>query len=258
VVVRKRSKPKSKPQSKPKPRPRPRLKKARRADAVAVRERLERAMPEPRCELDHASPWQLLVATILSAQSTDRMVNKVTPVLFARFPTPAALATAPPADVETIIKSTGFFRNKCKSIQGASRLLVERFAGEVPRSMEGLLELPGVARKTANVVLGTAHGVASGVTVDTHAGRVARRLGLSRHEDPAKVEQDLCAAFPQESWIDMGHRFVLHGRYVCQARAPRCAACPLSELCPSASASPIGTVEERAAAEWQLVRTRGG
>ncbi len=222
-----------------------------------LRRRLARAIPRPECELDFASPWQLLVATILSAQSTDRTVNRVTPALFARYATPAALAAAPPGDVEALVKSTGFFRNKAKAIQGASRVLVEQHGGEVPRDLERLVELPGVARKTANVVLGTALGVNSGITVDTHAGRVARRLELSDEQDPVKVERDLCAVFPRRSWADTGHRLVLHGRYVCVARKPRCAACPLNELCPAREADPEGGWTARAAAEAQLVAARG-
>jgi endonuclease-3 len=197
------------------------------------------------------------VATILSAQSTDRRVNLVTPVLFEAYPTPAALAAAPRERVEELIKSTGFFRNKTKSIQGASRMLVERHGGRVPEDLEALLELPGVARKTANLVLGTAFGIASGIVVDTHAGRVARRLGLSAEEDPAKVERDLCAAFPRTSWVALGTRLVLHGRYVCLARKPRCAECALAELCPSAQAEPEGPWSARARFEQRLVETRG-
>ncbi|HEX7476897.1 MAG TPA: endonuclease III [Polyangiales bacterium] len=225
--------------------------------ANEVRKRLARAMPEPKCELDYDGPWQLLVATILSAQSTDRMVNRVTPALFARYPSPTALATADQTQVESLVKSTGFFRNKAKSIRESSRLLVERHQGKVPRTLEELVQLPGVARKTANVVLGTAYGIASGITVDTHAGRLARRLGLTKHADPVKVETDLCALFPKSSWIDMSHRFVLHGRYVCTAIKPRCASCPLAELCPACEAEPHGRWTERAERELTLVNSRG-
>ncbi len=223
----------------------------------ALRQRLARAIPEPRCELDHGSPWQLLVATILSAQSTDRRVNEVTPALFEAFPTPAALAAAPRADVERLVKSTGFFRNKARAIQEASREIAERHGGEVPRALEPLLELRGVARKTANVVLGTAYGIASGIVVDTHAGRVARRLGLTRAEDPETVEEDLCGAFPRASWIETGQRLVLHGRYVCLARRPRCATCPLNELCPAREAEPEAGWSERALREADRVAARG-
>jgi endonuclease-3 len=228
-----------------------------RARAHAVEQRLSRAMPEPRCELDHRDAWQLLIATILSAQSTDRMVNKVTPALFARYATPAALGAADQTDVEALVKATGFFRNKAKSVRVASQLIAERHDGKVPRSIEELIELPGVARKTANVVLGTAYRIASGMTIDTHAGRVARRLALTKHEDPIKVESELCALFAKDSWIDMGHRFVLHGRYVCLAKKPRCSDCPLAELCPSAEAAGSGTWSSRAEREGAVVSARG-
>jgi endonuclease-3 len=221
----------------------------RKTRAREVRKRLRQALPEPRCELDHADAWQLLVATILSAQSTDARVNQVTPELFRRYPTPDALGRAELTEVEALVRSTGFYRNKARAIVGASKQLVERHAGRVPRSLDALIELPGVARKTANVVLGTAYGLASGFIVDTHAGRVARRLGLTREEDPQRVEQDLCALFAQSDWVDMGHRFVLHGRYVCMAKKPDCGNCPLQEMCPSATAAPRGSVAARAAHE---------
>ncbi|HET8936690.1 MAG TPA: endonuclease III [Polyangiales bacterium] len=221
--------------------------------AAEIETRLKAAMPEPRCELNHENAWQLLVATILSAQSTDRMVNKVTPSLFARFPTPAALAKADQDELETLVKSTGFFRNKAKAIRAASQQIAEQFGGDVPRTLDEIIQLPGVARKTANVVLGTAYRVASGMTVDTHAGRVSRRLQLTKHDDPVKVEQDLCAVFPQESWIDMGHRFVLHGRYICLARSPRCSRCPLNELCKAREAPPAATWQARAKLESDRV-----
>ncbi len=222
-----------------------------------LRQRLAKAIPEPQCELDHSSPWQLLVATILSAQSTDRRVNLVTPELFRALPTPEALAGAPRAMVEGLVRSTGFFRNKAKNIQAMSRALVDHHGGEVPREMDALVELPGVARKTANVVLGTAFGIASGIVVDTHVGRVARRLGLSDHENPVKVERDLCAVFPETSWVDLGHRLVLHGRYVCLARKPRCARCALNELCPAREAEPEGRWTARASYEQRRVESRG-
>lgn len=225
--------------------------------AAEVSTRLARAMPAPRVELDFEDAWQLLIATILSAQSTDRMVNRVTPELFRRYPTPTALAAADQDELEGIVKSTGFFRNKAKAIRGASEMLVEKFSGVVPREIEALVALPGVARKTANVVLGSAYGIPSGIVVDTHAGRVARRLGLTAEEDPVKVELALQGLFPRDAWIDTGHRFVLHGRYVCTARAPRCAACPLNELCPSAAAESDGPWTARADAERGLVAMRG-
>jgi endonuclease-3 len=205
-----------------------------RAQARRALAALKEQIPEPRCELDHRSAWELLVATILSAQTTDRTVNKVTPALFARFPTPAALAAADPAEVEALVRATGFFRSKARAIQEAARGVVERFGGEVPREMDSLTTLRGVARKTANVVLGTAFGVAAGVTVDVHASRVSQRLGLTRHREPAQIEADLMALFPRAEWIDLGHRLVLHGRYTCTARAPRCGACACRSFCPAA------------------------
>lgn len=225
--------------------------KKKRAKAVLARLRV--AIPEPICELEHASPFELLVATILSAQSTDKMVNKVTPELFRRWPTPAALATASQEDVEVVVKATGFFRAKARSIRTTAQALVDRFGGEVPRTMAEITTLQGVARKTGNVVLGTAYGIATGVTVDTHAGRLARRLELSEHDDPAKVEADLMALLPKKEWIATGHRFVLHGRYVCLARKPRCAECPLAEACPSVEAKPRGPWKERASREAATV-----
>jgi endonuclease-3 len=226
----------------------------RKNRAREVRKRLRQALPEPRCELEHAGAWQLLVATILSAQSTDARVNQVTPALFRRYPTPAALARADLPEVENLVRSTGFYRNKAKAIVAASKLLVERHGGEVPRSLPELVEFPGVARKTANVVLGTAYGLATGFIVDTHAGRVARRLALTPHDEPERVEQDLCALFAAGEWVDMGHRFVLHGRYVCLAKKPDCPDCPLNEICPSALAEPRGTVTARAAHERARVQ----
>jgi endonuclease-3 len=213
------------------------VKRRRGADrrlAAKVLRALKKQIPAPRCELDHRNAWELLVATILSAQSTDRMVNKVTPQLFARFPTPAALGQADPAEVESIVKPTGFFRMKARSIQEASRQIAEGHGGEVPRDVEALCHLRGVARKTANVVLGTAFGIAAGIVVDTHAQRVSQRLGLTAEKDPGRIEEDLMRLFPREEWIDLGHRLVLHGRYTCLARAPRCNACACRPFCPSA------------------------
>jgi endonuclease-3 len=225
--------------------------------AEEVRKRLSRAMPEPRCELEHRNAFELLVATILSAQSTDRTVNRVTPALFERYPDAAALAAADQAELEDAIRATGFFRNKAKALRAASQRLVEEYGGEVPKTMEEITKLSGVARKTGNVVIGTAYRIATGITVDTHAGRVARRLTLTKHDDPIKVELDLCELWPKASWIDMGHRFVLHGRYVCLAKKPRCGDCPLNEVCKSASAKPIGTWGERAEREGATVEARG-
>ena len=203
------------------------------SDVAELRRRLERAIPEPRCELDHANAWQLLVATILSAQSTDARVNQVTPELFRRWPDAASLGAASQEEVEAVVKSTGFFRNKARAIREASQALAERHGGEVPRSLEAALELRGVARKTANVVLGVAHGLPTGIVVDTHVARVAQRLGLTRDEDPVAIEQDLCALFPRDEWVATGLRLVLHGRYLCTARKPACERCPFNELCPS-------------------------
>ncbi|MGE3173662.1 MAG: endonuclease III [Planctomycetota bacterium] len=219
---------------------------------ACVRELLQRltaAIPDPRCELDHDSPWTLLIATILSAQSTDRTVNTVTPELFRRWPTPAALAAAPREEVEQVVHRTGFFRNKAKAIQACSMELVARHAGEVPRDMAALCELPGVARKTANVVLGVACGIAAGIVVDTHVARVSRLLGLTASDKPEQIERDLCALLPQDRWIDGGHRLLLHGRYLCLAKAPDCEQCPLNELCPERGAEPAGTWRQRAAGE---------
>jgi endonuclease-3 len=244
--------------AKPATRPKARSRHQRlRADPTLVLERLARAIPAPHVELAFdADPWKLLVAVILSAQSTDRRVNQVTPEVFRRWPTPAALSAAASAEVEEVIKSTGFFRNKTKSIVGASRMLVERFGGKVPRQIDELVEVPGVARKTANVVLGAAYGVASGIVVDTHAARVAQRLGLTSEVAPEKIEQDLCAAFPSEHWIGMSHRLVLHGRYVCTARAPACPDCPLNELCPARMAPGEGDWTERATHEGKEMERR--
>jgi endonuclease-3 len=202
--------------------------------ARTVIRRLKKAYPDAKTELDHHSAWELLVATILSAQSTDKGVNMVTPSLFARYPTPAALADANPDDVETLIKSTGFFRNKTKSIMGAARAIVERHAGEVPDTMEELTALPGVGRKTANVVLGNAFGKNEGIVVDTHVLRLSRRIGLTANTDPVKVEQDLMAVVPRKTWALFSHLLIFHGRRICFARKPACGECVLNDICPSA------------------------
>jgi endonuclease-3 len=232
------------------------LTRGKRADPGAVLERLSAAIPRPHVELAFENPWQLLIAVILSAQSTDRRVNQVSPEVFHRWPTPAALARAVPAEVEAVIQSTGFFRNKTKAIIGASAMLVERFGGEVPRSIEELIQVPGVARKTANVVLGSAHQIASGVVVDTHVSRVALRLLLTKQSDPPKIEADLCELFPRSRWIGMSHRLVLHGRHVCTARAPACPSCPLNELCPARVAPAEGSWQERAEQEAAAMEER--
>ena len=216
------------------------------ADVVQVTARLAASLPQPRCELDHRDPWTLLVATILSAQSTDRTVNAVTPLLFAKWPTPQALAAAPREEVEAVVHRTGFFRNKARAIQGASLAIHEQHGGRVPSEMAKLVELPGVARKTANVVLGVAFGIAQGVVVDTHVMRVSQRLGFSAAVQAEKVEQDLCALLPRDQWIAAGHRLLLLGRYICVAKGPKCEDCPLAELCPSRAAEPLGSVQQRA------------
>jgi len=205
---------------------------ARRARAEAIARRLARAYPRATCSLDFETPFQLLIATILSAQCTDRRVNQVTGDLFSRWPTAAALAAAPPRALESVIRSTGFFRAKAKSILGCCRGLVERHGGDVPRTLDDLVRLPGVGRKTANVVLGSAFGEASGVVVDTHVGRLSRRLGLTRHTDAVRAERDLVALLPRRHWIAFSHRLIEHGRTVCSARAPRCDTCVLAVLCP--------------------------
>lgn len=203
--------------------------------ALEVFSRLKRAHPEARCELDYETPLQLLVATILSAQCTDKRVNMVTPLLFRTFPTAAALADALREELEEIIKSTGFFRNKAKSLIGLGKALVERHNGEVPDSMDALVRLPGVGRKTANVILGNAFRKNEGVVVDTHVGRLSLRLGLTKEMDPVKVEQDLMPLFPREDWALLAHVLIFHGRRVCDAKAPKCEICVLSEICPSST-----------------------
>ncbi|MBZ5562592.1 MAG: endonuclease III [Acidobacteriia bacterium] len=194
---------------------------------------LDQLFPQAQCALRHENPFQLLVATILSAQCTDERVNKVTPELFRNYPTPQDFAALQQPVLEREIRSTGFFRNKAKNIIGAAKTLVENCGGQVPRSMEELLTLPGVARKTANVVLGTAYGIPSGVVVDTHIFRVSHRLKLTREKTPEKVEQDLMKLVPQERWITFGHQLIWFGRKVCQARKPLCAECPLETTCDS-------------------------
>lgn len=203
------------------------------AYSLEVFSRLKRIYPDAHTELDHETPLQLVVATILSAQCTDKRVNMVTPLLSRTFPTAAALADAPPEKLEEMIKSTGFFRNKTKSLIGLGKALVERHDGEVPDSMAALVKLPGVGRKTANVILGNAFGKNEGVVVDTHVGRLSLRLGLSKETDPVKVEQDLMRLFPRENWTLLAHLLIFHGRRVCVARAPKCEVCVLNDICPS-------------------------
>jgi endonuclease III len=197
----------------------------------AILEKLDQAYPAATCALKHANPFQLLIATILSAQCTDERVNMVTPALFKKYPDAQSFAYANPAEIENEIRSTGFFRNKTKSIVGASKKLVEEFRGEVPKNMEDLLTLPGVARKTANVVLGTGFNIALGVVVDTHVQRVSARLDLTKNTDPKKIEQDLMKEIPRDRWILFSHQLIWHGRRVCQARKPRCIECNLNKIC---------------------------
>ena len=203
----------------------------RRRQVKGILAGLKKAYPEAECALTHATPLQLLIATILSAQCTDKRVNLVTPELFRKYPTAEAFARASLKTLERMIHSTGFFRNKAKNIREACRRLVKEHNGQVPQSMEELLQLSGVARKTANVVLGTAYGVASGVVVDTHVFRISRRLGLTRAKTPEKVEQDLMAQIPAREWINFSHRLIHHGRRICSARSPQCTLCALEPHC---------------------------
>jgi endonuclease-3 len=198
---------------------------------AAILAKLDEAYPNATCELKHESAFQLLISTILSAQCTDVRVNQVTQELYKKYTKPEDFAYANPVELEKEIRPTGFFRNKTKSIMGASKAIVEQFAGQVPRTMEEILTLPGVARKTANVVLGTAYGIAAGIVVDTHVLRLSERLDLTRNEDPKKVEQDLMAVIPQNKWIQFSHQLIWHGRRVCAARKPKCVDCNLEKLC---------------------------
>ncbi|MGC2417235.1 MAG: endonuclease III, partial [Candidatus Acidiferrales bacterium] len=197
----------------------------------AILKGLDEAYPAATCALRHENAFQLLISTILSAQCTDERVNQVTATLFPKYPNAKAFAYANPAKLEQEIRPTGFFRNKTKSIMGASKKIVEEFHGEVPKTMEELLTLPGVARKTANVVLGTAFGIAAGVVVDTHVQRLSERLDLTKNTDPKKIEQDLMKVIPRDRWILFSHQLIWHGRRVCQARKPRCIECNLERLC---------------------------
>ena len=202
--------------------------------APEILARLKRSYPDAHCALEHASPYQLLAATILSAQCTDARVNLVTPALFQKYPTPAHLARARQPDVERIIQSTGFFRNKAKHLIGMAQAVVAEHGGEIPRTMAELHALPGVGRKTANVVLGNAFGLNEGVTVDTHVARLSGLLRLTRHTDPVKIEQDLMKLIPRDDWTLVSHLLILHGRAICIARRPRCGDCVLASLCPAA------------------------
>jgi endonuclease III len=222
------------------------VRRARRIDKV-----LAETYPDAGCELDFASPWQLLIVTVLSAQTTDKRVNTVSPALFARYPGPAELAAADPADVEAIIEPTGFFRAKTASIMKLAAAVLERFGGEVPPRLDDLVTLPGVGRKTANVVLGDAFGI-PGITVDTHVGRLARRFGWTTETDPVKAEREIGSLFHKRDWVMLNHHLIWHGRRRCHARRPACGACPVAKLCPSYGAGPTDPVEAA-----KLVRTEG-
>ena len=210
--------------------------------------RLDKQYPNVRCALHHNNAWELLIATILSAQCTDVMVNKVTPGLFQKYPTPQAMAAATPEELEPILRPTGFYRNKAKSVVGASKAIVENFGGQVPDEMNKLLTLPGVARKTANVVLGSWFGQAVGVVVDTHVHRISRRLEFTKADDPKNIEQDLMKVIPQAKWIDFSHQIIHHGRALCIARRPKCADCPIENICHAADKT-WSTVEIHKAAK---------
>jgi len=210
----------------------------RKKQAAEIMRRLGEQYPEAHIALDYRDPFSLLVAVILSAQTTDVGVNKVTPVLFARYPTAEALASADVLDVEEIVRPTGFYHNKTKSIMAAARMLVAEFDGRVPDTMEDLMRLPGVARKTANIVIANAYGKVEGIAVDTHVFRLAHRFGLSDEKDPDKVERDLTSVLPREDWYAVNYRFIDHGRAVCTAKRPACGVCVLSDICPSAFTVP--------------------
>lgn len=218
-------------QAKPRPAANGHAKGTAPARVRMILQKLDEAYPEASCALTHQNAFQLLIATILSAQCTDEGVNQVTPKLFEKYPKPSDFAYANPAELEQEIRPTGFFRNKTKSIMGASKKIVEDFHGEVPRTMEEILTLPGVARKTGNVVLGTAFGIASGIVVDTHVQRLAGRLDLTKNTDPKKIEQDLIQVVPRDKWILFAHQLIWHGRRVCQARKPKCIECNLVRIC---------------------------
>jgi len=210
---------------------RPRTQAERAARVAKILRILDETYPNATCALKHRNAWELLVATILSAQCTDKRVNEVTPGLFRKYPTIQDLAHASPAELENDIRSTGFFRNKTKSLIGAAKTILSEFGGEIPRTLEELTRVPGAARKTANVVLGTAFGIASGVVVDTHVQRVSQRLDLTKESEPGKIERDLMKIIPQERWILFSHQIIHHGRERCIARKPKCSICPLDSLC---------------------------
>jgi endonuclease-3 len=200
--------------------------------ALEIYARLLKAMPNPKVELDYKTPFELLVATILSAQCTDKLVNTVTPALFAKYPTPAAMAKATVPEIEDLVHKVTFYSAKAKNILAASQMIMDTYGGVMPQTMEDLDALPGVARKTANVVLGSAFGIPSGIVIDTHGIRLSNKLGLTKEKDPVKIEQDLMKLLPQDKWITFGHLLTLHGRYTCIAKAHTCENCPLGDLCP--------------------------
>ncbi|HTS30470.1 MAG TPA: endonuclease III [Bryobacteraceae bacterium] len=210
---------------------RPKTAAERKERVTEILRHLDEMYPGATCALHHHNPWELLVATILSAQCTDKRVNEVTPGLFAKYPTPRDFAAVRPEVLADDIRSTGFFNNKAKSIVGAARKVIADFGGQVPRTIEEMLTIPGAARKTANVVLGTAYGIASGVVVDTHVQRISRRLDLTKQTDPVKIEQDLMKIIPKDKWVLFSHQVILHGRALCQARNPKCAECTLNSVC---------------------------
>ena len=239
-AAKKEARAKKAPRRAAKPSPRPAKRSSRTSPfgrgpnperVKAILHGLDEAYPAASCALKHDNPFQLLISTILSAQCTDERVNMVTPGLFKKYPTPAAFAYANPRDIEKEIRSTGFYRNKTKSILGASKKIVEEFGGEVPRTMDQILTLPGVARKTANVVLGTGFGIAAGVVVDTHVQRLSRRLDLTKNTDPKKIETDLMKVIPEDRWILFSHQLIWHGRRICKARKPLCIECNLEKIC---------------------------
>ncbi len=223
-----------------------------------VDDRLCVALPEAVCELDHDDAWQLLIVTILSAQARDAVINEIRPALFERWPTPADLAKAPQDEVELVVKRSGYFRNKAKAIRECAQAIVERHGGEVPQTHAELVALPGASHKTANLVLGIAFGVASGIVVDTHVSRVSERLGLVKPgAKPPAIEARLTTLVPEDRWIGVSHRLILHGRHVCQASTPDCARCAINELCPSRKLAPIDDWRTRATAEGRLFAVRG-
>jgi endonuclease-3 len=239
MAVKSKKKPSKKKSARAKPKAAKSVKSAKAARAggtdpkrvAAILAKLDEAYGNATCELRHENAFQLLISTILSAQCTDVRVNQVTETLYKKYPDPKAFAYATPSELEQDIRPTGFFRNKTKSVMGASKAIIEKFSGQVPRTMEEILTLPGVARKTGNVVLGTAYGIPSGVVVDTHVLRLSKRLDLSRNDDPKKVEQDLMKIIPQEKWIQFSHQIIWHGRRVCHARKPKCIECNIESLC---------------------------